>query len=133
MPYTPHSFDCHSAHPRSPTWTSSYPLPLSLAFRCYTLPSQSPPTPLCACAVLHRLHQSIPPRRRWQRRMAWVAQMLYTRVLVGYAPLGFILLRADLTFTVWRSLYFFGSILPLLLSVLLPPLIPPSNRRKKDQ
>ncbi|CAI5483028.1 unnamed protein product [Closterium sp. Yama58-4] len=86
-----------------------------------------------ASKLLHRLHQSIPPHRRWQRGMAWVAQMLYTRMLVGYAPLGFILLRADLTFTVWRSLYFFGSILPLLLSALLPPLIPPSNRRKKEQ
>ncbi|CAI5487219.1 unnamed protein product [Closterium sp. Naga37s-1] len=86
-----------------------------------------------ASKLLHRLHQSIPPHRRWQRGMAWVAQMLYTRVLVGYAPLGFILLRADLTFRVWRSLYFFGSILPLLLSALLPPLIPPSNRQKKDQ
>ncbi|CAI5940485.1 unnamed protein product [Closterium sp. NIES-65] len=86
-----------------------------------------------ASKLLHRLHQSIPPHRRWQRGMAWVAQMLYTRVLVGYAPLGFILLRADFTFRVWRSLYFFGSILPLLLSALLPPLIPPSNRQKKDQ
>ncbi|CAI5483079.1 unnamed protein product [Closterium sp. Yama58-4] len=85
-----------------------------------------------ASKLLHRLHQSIPLHRRWQRGMARVAQMLYTRMLVGYAPLGFILLRADLTFRVWRSLYFFGSILPLLLSALLPPLIPSSNRRKKD-
>ncbi|CAI5530037.1 unnamed protein product, partial [Closterium sp. Naga37s-1] len=43
-----------------------------------------------ASKLLHRLHQSIPHHRRWQRRVAWIAQMLYTRVLVGYAPLGFI-------------------------------------------
>ncbi|CAI5982120.1 unnamed protein product [Closterium sp. NIES-65] len=47
-----------------------------------------------ASKLLHRLHQSIPPHRRWQRGMAWVAQMLYTRVLVGYAPLGFIVSTA---------------------------------------
>ncbi|GJP29251.1 hypothetical protein CLOM_g22340 [Closterium sp. NIES-68] len=85
-----------------------------------------------ASKLLHRLYQSIPPHRHWQRRLAWLAQVLYTRVLVGYAPLGFILLRADLTFRVWRSLYFVGSVLPLVLSALLPPLIPPPKRQKKD-
>lgn len=59
-----------------------------------------------------------------------VGQFFFKHILVDYAMVGFIALRADVTWRVWRSLYFLGAFLPLAVLLIIPS---PAKPRKIEK
>lgn len=67
--------------------------------------------------ALYKLHKSIPEKARLQRGLSTALQYLFSHMVLNYSELGFILLKADQTFQVWRSVLYAGTLIPILISV----------------
>ncbi|GJP32594.1 hypothetical protein CLOM_g17211 [Closterium sp. NIES-68] len=62
-----------------------------------------------------------------------VLQAAFKQLIVGCAMAGFLVLQAGQTIVVWRSLFFMGTIVPVLLNVLLSVMPTRSRRHKKAE
>ncbi|CAI7791503.1 unnamed protein product [Closterium sp. NIES-54] len=61
-----------------------------------------------------------------------VLQAVFKMLIVNYSFAGFLVLQAGQTIAVWRSLFFMGTIVPILLNVLLS-VIPTRSRRHRKK
>ncbi|CAI5493253.1 unnamed protein product [Closterium sp. Naga37s-1] len=61
-----------------------------------------------------------------------VLQAAFKMLIVNYSFAGFLVLQAGQTIAVWRSLFFMGTIVPILLNVLLS-VIPTRSRRHRKK
>ncbi|CAI5466439.1 unnamed protein product [Closterium sp. Yama58-4] len=62
-----------------------------------------------------------------------VLQAIFKQLIVNYSNAGFLVLQWGQTIAVWRSLFFMGTIVPILLNVLLSVIPTRSRRHKKAE
>lgn len=87
-----------------------------------------------ASKTLYKFHKSLPENATVRRCLSTVLQYAFTHMVLDYSELGFIFLKADQTFHVWRSVLFTGTLIPILVSAatsILSSGAVPSTKKKR--
>ncbi|KAJ9173535.1 hypothetical protein P3X46_016658 [Hevea brasiliensis] len=86
--------------------------------------------------VIYRWQQAIPPNMALVKKMLVFVNFAYTVLVLNYSCVGFMVLSLHETIAAYGSVYYIGTILPIiliLLSYIIKPSRPARSKARKDQ
>jgi len=83
--------------------------------------------------VIYRWHQAVSEKNGLVRKMLTLANFAYTILVLNYSCIGFQVLSMKETLAAYKSVYFVGTIVPIILLVLGSIIKPPRPVRPKTQ
>eukprot|EP00249_Psilotum_nudum_P037077 c9421_g1_i1 orf=269-1687(+) len=81
--------------------------------------------------VIYRWQRAIPKQLVWLKKVGWCISFSYTVFILNYACIGFLVLSVNETVMAYSSLYYAGSVLPLLLLIFDAVVNPPRPEKQR--